>query len=103
MWGYEEERESSLAQDHMSQSEWTNAALRQWADVYGAENPEVEYISTPYDTWELNPHYRGPKGRHPEDDYDEDGRHYMEDAAPVAAPVNPQAPWLEPGEDDIPF
>jgi hypothetical protein len=46
-------------------------AVRQWAWVVGADRPLSEWICSDYDSWELNPHYVGPKSNtHPE--FDED-------------------------------
>lgn len=42
-------------------------AVQQYAYVYGEERAEDEWILSPFDTWERNPHYRGEPGRHPED------------------------------------
>jgi hypothetical protein len=57
----------------MTDGEYYTMAFREWAWVHGADSPDLAWISTPYDTWERNPHYRGPPARHPEDDcYDED-------------------------------
>jgi len=52
------------------------AAAREYAENAGAHQPEKEWILTPYDSWELNPHYRGEPGMHPEcmNDIDEDDR-----------------------------
>ena len=48
-------------------------ALREYADNAGRDNPTSAWICTPWDTWERNPHYRGPPVRHPEDfDWDEE-------------------------------
>lgn len=46
--------------------------VREWTWVFGAEHPDREWINSPFDSWEKNPHYTGPKGRHPEDDADDD-------------------------------
>jgi hypothetical protein len=43
-------------------------AVRQYAYVYGEEDVDSEWILSPFDTWERNPHYRGEPGRHPEED-----------------------------------
>lgn len=60
--------------DEMSHSEWRHAALHQYAEAYGEERPDVEYILSPYDTWHRNPFYTGEPGPHPEDTpYDADG------------------------------
>jgi hypothetical protein len=34
-------------------------AVRQYAYVYGEEDAESEWVLSPFDTWERNPHYRG--------------------------------------------
>lgn len=41
-------------------------AVREYADVVGYENPDRAWILSPYDTWEANPHYHGPRVEHPE-------------------------------------
>ena len=58
--------------DYMSNSEYMSEAFFQYASVYGEERQDEEWISSPYDTWEKNPHYRGKPGRHPEEDYDDE-------------------------------
>lgn len=68
----EREREAARWQDGMSQGEYLTEAVRQYAQVYGAEEPEKPWILSPFDTWERNPYYSGPPVPHPEDyDYDE--------------------------------
>jgi hypothetical protein len=47
-------------------------ARREYADNVGRDNTDMAWISTPWDTWEPNPHYAGPPVRHPEDDDYED-------------------------------
>jgi hypothetical protein len=56
----------------MSNSEWRSAAIGQYADAYGEERPDVEYILSPYDTWLRNPWYTGVPGPHPDFDEPED-------------------------------
>ena len=56
-------------------------ARAEFARNAGHDNPDREWILTPFDTWERNPAYRGPKGRHPEDDYPENGVHYADERA----------------------
>ncbi len=46
----------------------TRQAVNEWVEYVGYQNPETEYLLSDYDTWEVNPHYRGPKGPHPEDE-----------------------------------
>jgi len=43
------------------------AAAREYVANAGAHQPEKEWILTPYDSWERNPHYQGEPGVHPED------------------------------------
>ena len=42
-------------------------AVREWAWVVGAEVPDRQWLLSDYDSWERNPHYRGPDQGHPED------------------------------------
>lgn len=48
-----------------------STARAEYALNAGAMQPDVAWISTPWDTWERNPHYTGPEVRHPEADDDE--------------------------------
>ena len=57
-----------LMEYEMSNSEWRRGALDQYADAYGEERPNVEYILSPYDTWLRNPYYTGAPGLHPDFD-----------------------------------
>ena len=43
-------------------------ARREYAHNAGAMFQDREWVLSPWDTWEPNPYYRGPKGPHPEDD-----------------------------------
>jgi hypothetical protein len=43
-------------------------ASREYAENAGADRPEREWILSPFDTWERNPHFTGTPGRHPEAD-----------------------------------
>ena len=54
--------------EHMTQSEWRRGMLNQYAEAYGEERLNVEYILSPYDTWLRNPYYRGRQGPHPDFD-----------------------------------
>lgn len=64
-------------------------AVNEFVDHAGLDDPEREWILSDYDTWHHNPHYSGPKGRHPEaDDYDDE----------VFGPFQPA-----PINDEIPF
>lgn len=42
--------------------------VKEWARNVGATRPDQEWLLTDYDSWERNPFYSGPPGRHPEDD-----------------------------------
>ena len=44
-------------------------AIREWAWIVGAERLDQQWLLTDYDSWEPNPHYRGPDQGHPEDHY----------------------------------
>jgi hypothetical protein len=46
-------------------------AAREYGRNAGMEDPSVEWILTPWDSWERNPFYTGKPGRHPEDDYED--------------------------------
>ena len=47
-------------------------AFREYARNAGAEDTGAAWILTPWDTWEANPHYKGPPARHPEEDPEDD-------------------------------
>ena len=49
-------------------------AIREWARVEGADAEESQWILSDYDTWVLNPYYRGPDQGHPDDDAWQDGQ-----------------------------
>jgi hypothetical protein len=72
-------------------------AVRQWAWAYGEERLDCEWILSDYDSWERNPHYTGPKGRHPEDysDYDD---HVVPDSSVKEVYSNEEL-----FDNDIPF
>ena len=55
----------------LSNTEWREAAVHQYAEAYGEERPTVEYILSPYDTWLRNPYYTGQPGPHPDFDMEE--------------------------------
>jgi len=60
-------------------SEWRHAALHQYAEAYGEERPNVEYILSPYDTWLRNPYYTGAPGPHPDFDQPDETEEYPND------------------------
>jgi hypothetical protein len=68
-------------------------AFKEYGRNAGAIQPNVEWILTPWDTWEKNPFYTGTPGRHPEDDY-EDEEVYGPFQPVVARSID---------ADDIPF
>jgi hypothetical protein len=48
-------------------------AVAEFTRNVGREQPDREWILSQYDTWERNPFYSGPPGRHPNEDEDERG------------------------------
>ena len=46
---------------------WMQEAVREWAFNFGADHPDCAWLLSDLDSWERNPHYRGPEQRHPED------------------------------------
>ena len=68
MFGSEEDCRS----EQLSNGEYVAEALHQYADVYGLEDVDREWILSPFDSWMKNPHYTGTPGRHPEEDWDEE-------------------------------
>ena len=42
-------------------------AVREWVWTVGQDRAEQQWVLSDYDTWERNPHYRGPDQGHPED------------------------------------
>lgn len=86
-------------------------ACYEFARNVGFDNPDHEWILTPFDSWVRNPAYTGKPGRHPEDDYDENGIHYADElfgtsdeyAASLAAGKARLAANLDDGSDDLPF
>lgn len=70
-----------------------NDAMHEFARNVGRERPESAWILTPYDVWQANPFYTGPKVAHPESDnaWDEE-------------PLYNPAPFpVVDDNDDIPF
>lgn len=68
--------------------EWDNAE----AFETGSLHPERAWILTDRDVWHANPFYKGPKVRHPEDDYEGDD-----------TPLPPAPPLPDYGDEEIPF
>lgn len=78
-------------------------ACREYARNVGAEHPDLEWILSPYDSWERNPFYTGKPGPYPEHEngmYDitglESGETSDEELDRMTAPSAPE-------EDDVPF
>ena len=42
-------------------------AIEEQRQIFGAENPQKQWILSDWDTWERNPFYTGPDQGHPED------------------------------------
>ena len=42
-------------------------AVREWVWTVGQDRADQQWVLSDYDTWERNPHYRGPDQGHPED------------------------------------
>lgn len=54
--------------EHIGQFATERDAVREYAHNVGAERLDNQWILSPYDTWERNPHYFGPEQPHPESD-----------------------------------
>src|SRR5205085_6265266 len=54
--------------DSLTDSQWRTAAVQQYAADRGQFRPDQAWILSPYDTWEPNPFYIGPRQPHPEGD-----------------------------------
>lgn len=61
-----------LRSEQLTDGEWMAEAHDQYADVYGEDDTDREWILSPYDAWVRNPHYTGKPGRHPEEEWDEE-------------------------------
>ncbi len=74
-------------------------AAREYAYNAGMDDPKRAWILTPWDSWEPNPHYAGPKVPHPEadeGDWCDDGQGPREDFEVGGGE-------FDPGDDYIPF
>lgn len=71
-------------------------AIEEQRQIFGAENPDRQWILSSWDTWERNPFYLGPEQLHPEDD---DG--YADEREMLPPP--PAKIYLTPEKDDCPF
>lgn len=94
MWESEEERWS----EHLPYGALAQESCREYAYNAGAEQPDLAWINTPLDTWEPNPHYRGPTVPHPEEFTGEDWDYVERRIA--SQPEKPAYPALD---DDIPW
>jgi hypothetical protein len=84
--------------------------IQHWAQCYGAEHPDREWLTSDWDTIVRNPFYTGPKHVHPEiaDAIYEQamtaGREVTDDDLLEKPPVLTCEPLrLPPDDDDIPF
>ena len=65
---YEREYRTDMIEESMTNGQYMSAAINQHVSIIGSEDEEAEFILTPFDTWERNPHFTGtPCGHHPED------------------------------------
>lgn len=64
-------------------SSYLQEAVGEYTRNHGHDQPEREWILSPFDTWEKNPWYTGKPGRRPEDWGYEDGEP-MVDCVPFA-------------------
>lgn len=85
-----------LADQQPTRCATPSEARAEYARNAGSDSPGEAWILTPWDTWEPNPAYRGPKVRHPED-YD------FEDDEPQAPAGWTVADTSTPDDDGIPF
>lgn len=78
-------------------------ACREYARNYGMDHPEHAWVLTPWDTWERNPAYIGPRMPHPEDAiYAADLEAYEAEMSAAFGPRVGGFGWLV-REDEIPF
>lgn len=73
-------------------------AIEEQRQIFGAENPDRQWILSGWDTWERNPYYCGPEQRHPEDD---DGRYG--DEVELLPPPPAEIYLPSENDDDRPF
>ena len=81
--------------DSLTSGEYMSAALRQYAAAHGADRPESQWVLSPFDTWELNPHYDGPNQPHPEEWHPEDAP----DASAAAEAITDDDCWAHGSSD----
>ena len=97
---------------------YVTAAIREWAWNVGSDpqNIERQWLLSDYDSWERNPHYKGPDMGHPEDDREApEADEWMtvglntgaNDPPYYNARENAPPPYFAPiggsADDDIPF
>jgi hypothetical protein len=99
------EMEAAHRQESMTQGEYMQAAVAQYASVYGEEDKERAWILSPFDTWEKNPHYTGPAVPDPETAMYEYEVAEMEAADAAAATEQPfeEMRWSHVEDDSLPF
>ena len=64
---YAREKEEALYFESLGQAGQWSHNMEVWRWTVGADRPDQEWLSSDFDTWEKNPHYRGEPGPHPED------------------------------------
>jgi hypothetical protein len=72
--------------------------IREFAWIVGAEVPDTPWLLSDYDVWVENPHYTGPKARHPEDYDYEEGDQFSAQEVTVSFSA-----YDESNEEEIPF
>lgn len=97
MFGYGEGDYGHDVYEHGTQGEYMTAAVAEYAREHGRDRPDQAWIASPFDTWEPNPFYTGPKVPHPESD------EFETYEGPVAEDRSPFAGQDLPGDDEIPF
>lgn len=79
-------------------------AIEEQRQIFGAENPDRQWILSSWDTWERNPFYTGPEQQHPECDMaHEDWEAHQVYLAEIKNEIShAYVPSTHP-EDDCPF
>lgn len=84
---YSEEAYREAMEEQFAPRATMGMAAREYGRNAGMDRPDVEWILTPWDSWEHNPFYRGKPGPHPEYPDDEP----VEYVPSVQQPVPTQA------------
>lgn len=63
---YSREYYDDMMYESMTQGQYMGEAVREHARNVGAQREDVEWILTPFDTWERNPYYTGEPTPHPD-------------------------------------